>query len=295
MDRSPLDHPSGIQETIRSEMSQVLAEMASNTRREEEYSSRRQAVGRPHDEVQMLKERIGTLEDALAKSEADRSAVYAKHEAAVRALNAANEEKTAILHEYHDNTMGIEAMHQHRNEIEALKAQMRTMGEQYEQQMQLLVMKLQEKDQHIKKLKKATKSREDKVDGVSLADLHYSNERLSAQLAKLQTPAPAVYDEHKVAACESAVSTLTTELAALESRMKQQMAQHSAERQNLMERMEANRRDFDIERAECDRVVGMMSAKLEALISENNFLRSQVAAHGEAAANASHQRPSYHW
>jgi chromosome segregation ATPase len=283
-----------MQDVIRQEMQQVLAEMSSNSRNVDESrrfgSASIPLAGRPPDEVIILRERVAILEDALSKSEADRSAVYAKYQAAVKALDSANAEKSALMHEYHDTTTGMESALAHRQEVESLKTQMRAMGDQYEAHIAQLQVAYQEKDAQLKKMKKSVKSREDKVDGVSLADLHYSNERLSAQLAKLQTSTaqPSV-DESKVAACEAAVNSLNAELGALEARLKQQVATHAAETQQLQERLEVTRREYDLERAECDRVVAIMSAKLEALVSENNFLRTQVAAATQAQLQLTQQ------
>ena len=238
----------------------------------------------PEERIAMMTERITMLEDVLAKSEADRAAVYAKHTAAIEALNAANEEKMSMLHELHDGGRKdaaefSELLQQSRNENAQLREQIKSMEGSHKEQVASYQKQIEDLEDAIQKLKRRRQAKEqEKLNGVSLADLHYSNERLSAQLAKLQSPAPAKEDEARIRSLEAEITSLQHEVELLESRMREMQLVHTQERNRLQETLDRQFHEFSVERMECDRVVGIMSAKLETVLQENNILRTQLHA-----------------
>eukprot|EP00331_Platyophrya_macrostoma_P025218 CAMPEP_0176452422 /NCGR_PEP_ID=MMETSP0127-20121128/28530_1 /TAXON_ID=938130 /ORGANISM="Platyophrya macrostoma, Strain WH" /LENGTH=83 /DNA_ID=CAMNT_0017840881 /DNA_START=38 /DNA_END=285 /DNA_ORIENTATION=+ len=58
------------------------------------------------DRLKLLRDRVAVLEDALAKSETDRAATYLKGDQLQRELQSMQEEKLALMHEYHDASHG---------------------------------------------------------------------------------------------------------------------------------------------------------------------------------------------
>lgn len=235
------------------------------------------AAGDEAGKLQHLRERVAILEDALAKSEADRAAIYARCEQVERALAAANDEKLALLHEYHD------ASHGSVNDVTAMLQQARADNERLRvslEEVPRLKEANRELEREAKKLRKLKeRALDERAEGVTLSDLHFSNERLSAQLAKLQSPPQApVFDEGKYRECESAIMAIANDVAQFETRVAHIQQVHALERQQLQDALDRQFHEFSIERAECDRVVGIMSAKLEALVSENTMLKKSAAA-----------------
>ena len=273
-----------IHELVRGEMRSVMADLIARPTNVRFQSD---------TQLQILRDRIVTLEDTLSKSEADRAAVYLKLDQMQKAFNTAQEEKTSLLHEMHHSKQAS-AGEWHsmvtaaRDETDKLRRQLAHITEKYDADIRPLRDKIQEQDQEIKKLKKAVKAastaandalvteRDTKMNCVTLADLHYSNERLSAQLAKVQAPPQSpIFDEEKFKECERSIIALTNELSQLEQKMHQMHGEHEKEKVELQTALDRQYRDFSVERAECDRVVGIMAAKLESLISENNLLKVQ--------------------
>jgi predicted nucleic acid-binding Zn-ribbon protein len=277
-----------LESMIRAEMANVLSEFAVQGRNPSQqfdpysHDHRQKETASVAERIQLLRDRIVTLEDVLAKSEADRAAVYMKYEQVNRALSAANEEKLALMHEFHDANHGPVAeatmlLTAARDENDRMRHQLTLLSEKYDTEVPALRAKIREQENEIKKLKKYAKQHhDDRYESVTLADLHYSNERLSAQLAKLQvSPAP-IFDESKFRECEQSIIALSNEVAALEDQMQRMRTQHSEEKKELLDSLEKQQREFAVERAECDRVIGIMSAKLEGLVSENNLLKMQL-------------------
>ena len=170
--------------------------------------------------------------------------------------------------------------------------------ERLEHDKQEALARAAETERTVKQLKKEKKRILAETDGVSLADLHYSNERLSAQLTQLQRQQQAqegeskAADANRIAELDMAVRTLTNELTAVEHRVASTNSAHDDERRRLQAKLDSQFRDFSVERAECDAVVQAMGAKLEALNfrldgmqNENSQLKQQlIAAQSQAAA-----------
>ena len=287
-----------VQQLIRQEMGSVMAELArtkqarangqqssidlipfqSSASGDKDIASA--AVG---ERMQLLRDRITVLEDVLAKSETDRAAVYNKFEQVSRALVSANEEKLALMHEFHDSSHGPVAeltmlLNTAREENDRLRQQLTVISDKYDTEVPTLRNKIREMDAEIRKLRKLAKSsKEERYESVTLADLHYSNERLSAQLSKVQAPAViSAQDEAKMRECEQAIQALTNETASLEQKMLTMRKAHEAEANELRQALERQYNEFSIERAECDKVVGIMGAKLESVMNENQFLKNQL-------------------
>lgn len=278
-------------QTIKAEMYNVLNEIA-------QAQGHRSAIGASPldamtsevaamDRVQLLKERIATLEDALAKSETDRATTYMKLDNASRELQNAREDKLAMMHEYHDSNHGpvadaVAMLTAAQEDNHRLRHQLTLISERYDDEVPQLRSVVREQQLEIKRLKKASKSSSSaiangKSEAVTIADLHYSNERLSAQLAKLQAQAAVtargVVDEGKFRELEEAVLSLTNETSALETKMTRMKMQHEAEKRELHRALEVTQREFEAERAECDKVVEMMAGKIKSLIEQNQVLQ----------------------
>jgi hypothetical protein len=285
-----------IQQLIRQEMGSIMAEL---TRTKQTRANGQQSVdlipfqtangdkdvtnAAISERMQLLRDRITVLEDVLAKSETDRAAVYSKFEQVSHALRTANEEKLALMHEFHDSSHGPVAeltmlLNTAREENDRLRQQLTVISDRYDTEVPTLRNKIREMDGEIRKLRKLSKSaKEERYESVTIADLHYSNERLSAQLSKVQAPAViSAQDEAKMRECEQAIQALTSETAALEQKMVSMRRAHEGEVTELRQALERQYNEFSIERAECDKVVGIMGAKLEALIGENQFLKNQI-------------------
>lgn len=292
---------------IRAEMANVLNEIA-------HAQNHRGAIGASPldafagdmaahgDRLQLLRDRVSMLEDALAKSEADRAATYLKVEQANRQLQAANEEKLAMIHEYHDAHHGPIAeatmlLNAAQEDSQRLRHQLTLLSEKYDSEVPRLRSLVRDQEMELKRLRKvckqsstqlAARDRSDDRSAVTLADLQYSNERLSAQLAKLQAPPPApVFDEAKFRELEQAVLSVTSEMSALEQKMARMKTMHEAEKRELLFTLETQQREFAAEREECDKVVQLMAAKLESLLEENNLLRGVGMTATSAAASVS--------
>lgn len=237
--------------------------------------------GAADERYQLLRERIATLEDVLVKSEADRSAVYAQYAAVVEQLEAERAENTAMLHGMHEatHTQPVDTA-----EVEALRTEVRALRDDLvasQDQCNMAVARAGELEHTVKSLKKEKKKLLAQTDGVNLADLHFSNERLSAQLAQLQS-AQAQREEQsarnaKLGDVEAALAAITDELTAAERRLAVVQANHEQERQRLHNALDKQFQEFSIERAECDTVVGIMGAKIEALTNEVASLKAQLA------------------
>lgn len=279
-----------MQKLIRAEMAHVLSEIATT----EGHRNILGAAASPFDpfhsqdpgadRLTLLKERVVTLEDTLAKSEADRAAAYAKLDQAERALSAAHEEKLALMHEYHDSNHGPVAeatmlLTAAQEDNHRLRHQLTLLSEKYDEDVPGMRQKLREQDAELKKLKKALKTAKDagQHDAVTLADLHFSNERLSAQLARLQLPNQApVFDAKTFQELEDAVLSLTNELSAMDASTKKMKRRHDQETKRLQLELEKTQQELAVERRECDKVVQAMMAKLEALMEEVTILRAHV-------------------
>jgi hypothetical protein len=238
------------------------------------------------DRVQLLKERIATLEDALAKSETDRATTYMKLDNASRELQSAREDRLAMMHEYHDSNHGpvadaVAMLTAAQEDNHRLRHQLTLISERYDDEVPQLRSVVREQQLEIKRLKKTSKSKSaangKSEAAVTIADLHYSNERLSAQLSKLQAQAAVtargVVDEGKFRELEEAVLSLTNETSALETKMARMKMQHDAEKRELHRALEVTQREFEAERAECDKVVDMMAGKIKALMEQNQILQ----------------------
>ena len=280
-----------MQKLIRAEMAHVLSEIATT----EGHRNILGAAASPFDpfhsqdpgadRLTLLKERVVTLEDTLAKSEADRAAAYAKLDQAERALSAAHEEKLALMHEYHDSNHGPVAeatmlLTAAQEDNHRLRHQLTLLSEKYDDDVPGMRQKIREQDAELKKLKKALKTAKDagQHDAVTLADLHFSNERLSAQLARLQLPsqAPPVFDAKTFQELEDAVLSLTNELAAMDAATQKMKRRHEHETKRLASEVDKAQQELAIERRECDKVVQAMMAKLETLMEEVTVLRAHV-------------------
>jgi chromosome segregation ATPase len=275
-------------QTIKAEMYNVLNEIA-------QAQGHRSAIGASPldamtsetaamDRVQLLKERIATLEDALAKSETDRATTYMKLDNASRELQSAREDRLAMMHEYHDSNHGpvadaVAMLTAAQEDNHRLRHQLTLISERYDDEVPQLRSVVREQQLEIKRLKKTSKSStvNGKSEAVTIADLHYSNERLSAQLSKLQAQAAVtargVVDEGKFRELEEAVLSLTNETSALETKMTRMKMQHDAEKRELHRALEVTQREFEAERAECDKVVDMMAGKIKALMEQNQILQ----------------------
>uniref|UniRef100_A0A7S1W2C7 Uncharacterized protein n=1 Tax=Neobodo designis TaxID=312471 RepID=A0A7S1W2C7_NEODS len=310
--------PSGNSADLRGMIRQVLSEEANKRRADanrigfapaEAQGSSRYAssgsnphradsgAGSPDDRFRALRDRVATLEDVLIKSEADRAAVYERCDQATQSLRAAHEERAALIHSLHEagassaNAVELEAA---QREVMALRDHV----ERLEYEKTAATTRAEEAERNVKQLKKEKKRILAETDGVSLADLHYSNERLSAQLTQLQRQQQAhegqerAADANRIAELDMAVRTLTNELTAVEQRVATSRAAHDDERRRLQEQLDRQFRDFSVERAECDAVVQAMGSKLEALNfrvdhlqSENAQLKQQlITAQAQAAA-----------
>ena len=242
------------------------------------------------ERARMLHDRVAVLEDVLIKSEADRAAVYERCDAATRALAAAHEERTALIHSLHE----AGAQHANAMELEAAQREVIALRDHVDRlcaERDVAARRAEEAEATAKQLKKEKRRMLAETDGVSLADLHYSNERLSAQLTQLQREkqqqdgAARSADAARVLELDMAVRTLTNELAAVEQRVSQAQSAQDEERRRLQDQLDRQFRDFSVERAECDAVVSAMGSKMEAmsfrvdaLLSENASLKSQLAA-----------------
>lgn len=244
----------------------------------------------PDDRFRALRDRIATLEDVLVKSEADRQAVYERCEAATSALNSLNEEREGLIRALHQATStGANAV-----ELEAAQREVVSLRQQLsatQERLEDTTRRAEEAEKQAKQLKKEKKRILAETDGVSLADLHYSNERLSAQLIELQRQQQRqdtdvkARDANRIAELDLAVRTLTTELGVVEQRVVATRDAHESEKRRLQDELDRQYRDFAVERAECDAVVHAMGAKMEtmrlridALTNENATLKQQLAA-----------------
>lgn len=290
-------------QTIKAEMYNVLSEIA-------QAQGHRSTIGASPldamtsesaamDRVQLLKDRIATLEDALAKSETDRATTYMKLDNAARELQHAREEKLAMMHEYHDSNHGpvadaVAMLTAAQEDNHRLRHQLTLISERYDDEVPQLRSVVREQQLEIKRLKKSSSksasasNTNGRADAVTIADLHYSNERLSAQLAKLQAQAAisarGVVDEGKFRELEEAVLSLTNETSALETKMSRMKMQHEAEKRELHRALEVTQREFEAERTECDKVVDMMAGKIKSLLEQNNVLQGICDGIGAAAA-----------
>lgn len=281
-----VSEPTTLEELVRTEMRNVISELSMNPSLRQRKGTRGDMAGLTEDGsdgVAVLKERIALLEDVLAKSEADRASMYSKYEQLSRQLSSLNEEKLALIHEFHDTNHGPLAemsnlLNSAREENTKLRTQLLQATERYEGDVPRMKQRIRELEVENKKMRRqvAHRARDDIVDGVTLADLHYSNERLSAQLAKVQgPPPPPLFDDAKFRECEHAISVLSAEVGNLEGKISRINAAHAKEKHELQSLIEKQYHDFGMERAECDRVVGIMTAKIESLLSENNLMRAQ--------------------
>jgi len=232
------------------------------------------------DRLKLLRDRVAVLEDALAKSETDRAATYLKGDQLQRELQSMQEEKLALMHEYHDASHGPVAeatmmLHAAQEDNQRLRHQLTILSEKYDEEVPKLRSVVREQELELKRLRKLAKSgRDERQDAAAIAELQYTNERISAQLAKLQAPPPPpVFDEVKFKELEQSVLSLTSELTSLEAKMARTKSLHEAEKRELRLTLETQQREFVVEREECDRVVHMMASKLEALLDENQMLR----------------------
>jgi hypothetical protein len=256
------------------------------------------------DRLRLLKERIAMLEDTLAKSEMDRATTYMKLEKASHELQIAREEKLAMMHEYHDANHGpvadaVAMLTAAQEDNHRLRHQLTLISERYDDEVPQLRSVIREQQLEIKRIKKSAKSltssnsanqqQNGRSDAVTIADLHYSNERLSAQLAKLQAAAAAssrgVVDESKFRELEEAVLTLTNETSTLEAKMSRMKLQHEAEKKELHSALEVTQREFEAERAECDKVVDIMANKIKSLMEQNQALQAICDGIGGGGAN----------
>ena len=169
------------------------------------------------------------------------------------------------------------------DENEWLRRKIRTLSEKYEQQLDDKELQLQKQQHEIRKLQKRIQKECPSVCGIGLADLHHSNERLSAQLSRLEVSAAAHENAAKVKECEDALESLLNELATVENKLRSQTVQWEGETQQLKQQLVSQQAEFNVERLECDRVVHAMSAKLEELGRENSVLRQQIQQGGTSS------------
>lgn len=162
------------------------------------------------------------------------------------------------------------------DENEWLRRKLRTVTEKFEQQLDDKELCIQKQQHEIRKLQKRIQKECPSVCGIGLADLQHSNERLSAQLARLEVSAVAHENAAKVRECEDAVEQLLRELAAVEDKLRLQTNHWEGEIQKLRQQISTQQADFNVERLECDRVVHAMSVKLEEMGRENAALRVQI-------------------
>jgi hypothetical protein len=242
----------------------------------------------PDDRFRALRDRIATLEDVLVKSEADRAAVYDRCEKATKAMQASQEERTALiqsLHEAGTNSANAIEMEGAQREVLALRDQMMRLQDD----KVLLQRRLDESERSVKALKREKKQLLAETDGVSLADLHYSNERLSAQLVQLQRQqqqqdmGTKAAESARIVELDYAVKSLTQELETVERRVATMTAGHDEERRRLQDQLDRQFREFSVERAECDSVVSALATKVEALqfrvealTRDNTLLKTQL-------------------
>lgn len=297
-------------QAIRAEMHNVLSEIANaQGHRNAIGASPLDAMSSEHaalDRVQLLKDRIVTLEDALAKSETDRAATYLKLDRVSRDLQMAREEKLAMMHEYHDAHHGpvadaVNMLTAAQEDNHRLRHQLTLISERYDDEVPQLRATIREQQLDIKRLKKSAKTSTGggganqhlnhsglRNEAVSIADLHYSNERLSAQLAKLQAQSSAssrgLVEESKFRELEDAVSSLTNEMSSLEAKMARSKLQHEAEKRELQRLLETTQREFEAERGECDKVVNIMAGKISSLMDQNNALQGLVDGLGSVSS-----------
>lgn len=266
-----------VAQLVRLELQQVITEQQAHG----------SVVGRSRDaQLNILRDRITTLEDALAKSEADRVASASRVETLQQSVRTLRDEKNVMAQEYKESRqVALQELQvmltAARDESDRLRSQLTTASTRGEAEVIPLRERLKEQAAEIKKLKKilrsaATSGSESYRDpaAITIADLHYSNERLSAQLAKVQ--APPLFDDTKFRECERAISSLTNELSNVEARMSQMREDHALEKRRLQQTIDALTNDFGMERAECDKIVETMATKLEALLTENNALKGQI-------------------
>lgn len=233
--------------------------------------------GEVSERLHVLKQRVSVLEDAFAKSELDRNMVYEENQKLKQETQRMMEDRASLLHALHDMDEQRQSMQPALDAAD--RKAMSDRIDALEQDKQASGVRIDELETTIKRLNRERARILRESDGVSVADLHYSNERLSAQLTKLHQLQSRVTsaDDNKVASCESAIFAMSSDVQALEQRLTLMQQQHFAEKQALQHQLDKQFQEFSVERVECEKLVGILGAKLEASLSEGVLLRNQNA------------------
>jgi hypothetical protein len=226
---------------------------------------------------QQMRARISFLEDALEKSEADRAAVYELCQRLRAEVGTARDEQAYALHERREaaaspDRAAANELLRLRNDALLLQEQLDGDGNHREAQ----AIRIAELEGMVKALRKAVGKKEQ--EDVSLAELHYSNERLSSQLSALQKQQARDGDAPKLAECEAALAALTDAVGEMEAKMAALRAAHAAEVGALRGNLDAQFGEMSVERAECDRIVSRLGDRVQGLMNENEALRAKATA-----------------
>jgi hypothetical protein len=125
----------------------------------------------------------------------------------------------------------------------------------------------------------------DEAQTQQLEQLRRNNEALRRDVAQLQRQVASSRTRHdvdaplaleaKVRAFEVTIGQLNDELAAVDQRIADVEQQHQEERRRLVASFDAERRQYQLEREECDALVLKMTAELEFLVRENAAYRQK--------------------